>query len=193
MRSNLAKQSLILIVCAMLLCTGCSLFEPRDAELPDTDSSPWQTPSVPTAVFQNMRTGLQDLTGSNYERSLHSEFTYEPDPTTRSLVNDESKWLDYTDDVEKQVTQRMISEASALTVVLTNSPLTDTGTFAQFEGTYVLTITRLADGAVETFEGTARYDLIRGTEGWQLSKWQDLSWATSGNPTWGVLRARYRE
>ena len=193
MRFKPPRTGLVAVVCAVLLCTGCSIFEPREAEPPDDSASPWQPPNLPTNVFQNMRTGLEDLTGVNYERSLHSSFTYVPDPQTEAVINDPSKWINYTDEVEKQVTQRIVSEASVLTVVFTNTPKSDTGQEAEFEGTYKLERTNQATGQVEIYEGIALYTLVRGSQGWQISRWEDREWLPDGNPSWGVLRGTLRQ
>jgi len=171
------------------LGSGCSLFEPREAEKPGSGGTPWQTPTVPTAVFRNMESGLEDLTGVNYERSLNDGFTFIPEPNDAQNYPQLQNW---TQDDEVGVVQRLVGDASDINVTFTNTLITDTGGFAQFEGPYKLVVKSVATGETTEYRGRARYDLIRSGTGWQLSKWEDIE-REPPFATWGFLRATLKQ
>lgn len=184
------RWSVYIVPLLMLVSAGCSLFEPRDAEPPGSGGTPWQVPTVPTAVFRNMESGLEDLTGVNYERSLNDAFTYVPDGGTASQFPP-GRFENWSRQDEITVIQRIVGDNSDVSVTFTNTPITDTGSFAQFEGTYALVLTSTATGDVTEYRARARYDLVRSGSGWQLVKWEDLD-PESGFATWGFLRGTFR-
>ena len=163
------RWSAYIVPLLMLVSVGCSLFEPREADAPGSSGTPWQVPTVPTAVFRNMENGLEDLTGVNYERSLNDAFVYIPDGGTLSQFPP-GRFDNWTRQDEVTVTQRIVGDNSDVSVTFTNTPITDTGAFAQCEGTYALVLTSTATGTVTAYRGRARYDLIRSGSGWQPVK-----------------------
>lgn len=171
---------------------GC-VFEPRDAEAPGTDSgSTWEPANVPSKVFINLRTGVEDLTGANYERSLNPNFTFIPTPEDENQLGKEV-FENWDVDVEKQVLQKTLGDASIAEVSFVNpSNLLGTSTTATFKSPYILKLTNATTGDVNEFQGVAEYDMVKVSSGWQLLQWRDIEFV-EGFATWGFLRGNNRQ
>ena len=183
----------VMLVCALVAgaaAPGC-IFETREPIPPGSGSSSWLTPDFPDKIFANLKSGLEELDGENYNRSLNDIFTFVPlpDDVDQFPAGTYGNW---TAEVEKTVVQGIVSDASAISVAFDN--LTQTisqGQNAQFESDYTLTVTNAISG-VETFKGKARLDMLNGSKGWELIRWEDIE-RVSGFATWGFLRGRIRQ
>lgn len=179
------------LVAGLVLATGC-LFEPREANNPDSGST-WVKPDLPSKVFANMETGIEDLSGGNYERSIGAAFTVVPLPGDIAQNGPEA-YAGWNAEVELSVLQRMLGSASKIEVEFTGlNPVNEQGDLFQFEASYTLTITPINDPlALEIYQGKARFDFLNGSSGYELIKWEDLE-TVPGFPTWGYLRGILRQ
>jgi hypothetical protein len=174
------------VALVLLVSVGCSIFDTRDPEPPGGGGTPWIAPTVPSFVFTNMKNGLEDLTGVNYEKSLAETFTFVPMPADVDKLGPEV-YVDWTRAVEVQVTQRILASASKVVVAfISPEQILDQDPFAAFEAPYELTIMD-TQGGVETYKGKARFDMQRLNQGWHLIKWEDQE-GVQGFATWGYLR-----
>jgi hypothetical protein len=186
-------RRLFLVAAALTLglLSGC-LFDTRDAEDPGASPSTWQVPSVPTRVFLNMASGLEELTGVNYTRSIHDNFTFVPLPEDANNPTLAGKFDNWTADVEKNVVNRLTSESSSMQVSFTNrQQIRDQNPFADFRVDYELIVTSPA-APPDTIRGKAQFDMQDGSKGWQLVRWEDIE-RVSGFATWGFLRGSLRQ
>lgn len=171
--------------------TGC-IFEVRDAQPPSSGST-WLVPDDPQRVFQNMESGLEDLSGVNYTRSLDDAFTF--NPTVEDSLNPTlaGKFDNWTVDVEKEVTEIILSEASSLKVAFTErDQIFDSSAEVKFKLRYELEIiTNTVPPDTLTYKGRAQFDIVNGSKGWQLRRWRDEE-RESGFATWGFLRGARR-
>ena len=177
---------------AMAPLVGCGVFEPRDAQAPTAEGTSWVVPDFPEKVFQNLKSGLEDGTGVNYERSLHTLFTFIPLDEDANQIGPD-KYLNWTRDVETQVMQRMLAEASKVEVEFV-TPILEEGspTDAKFRAKYELKITDRAQPPVTTeYQGTAFFD-FKKTVQWELIQWQDIEFE-AGFASWGFLRGTLRQ
>ena len=190
---HLCISRLLVALAIIGLASGCSVFDVRDAEAPGGEGSNWQVPDVPQAVFVNMQTGLEDLTGVNYTRSLNDPFTFVPlqeDLQNPSLAG---KFVDWTIEVETQVTERLVAESSAIAVIFTNiTQIRDQSPFADFQADYELKVTSTATGQEIIYKAKAQFDMQEGSKGWQLVRWVDIE-RVSGFASWGFLRGSLRQ
>ncbi len=178
------------VVAGVCLVTGC-LFDTRDAQDPATGST-WQVPTVPQRVFLNMESGLEDLSGVNYTRSLHDNFTFVPLPEDAANPTLAGKFDNWTRAVEEDVVNRMVSESSSIEVSFTNRlQIRDQNPFADFQADYLL-ILFSNSLPVDTARGKAQFDMQDGSKGWQLTRWEDIE-RVSGFATWGFLRGSLRQ
>ncbi len=174
------------LIAGLIFATGC-LFEPREANNPDSGST-WIKPDYPNKVFANMETGLEDLSGGNYERSIGETFTFVPLPGDVAQLGQET-YSGWNAEIEISVLQKLLGDASKIEVAFTSlNPVNQAGDLSQWEASYNLEITPLADpSAKEIYQGKARFDFLNGSKGYELVKWEDIE-AVLGFPTWGYLR-----
>ena len=178
------------VTCLLLILVGCSVFEPREAEPPGSGGTPFLPPDFPATVFSNMESGLEDLTGVNYEKSLGDAFTFIPLPSDVDKLGSEV-FRDWIKAVELEVTDKILGDATTLQVAFINpEQIRDEADFADFRAPYELTIT-WTSGATETFKGVAQFDMQRLGQGWHLIRWTDQE-GVEGFATWGYLRGSTR-
>jgi hypothetical protein len=182
------RMALVLIVSAG---TGC-IFEVRDAQPPSSGST-WVVPDDPQRVFQNMVTGLEDLTGVNYSRSLNDAFVFSPTPEDSLNPTLAGKFVNWNLDVENEVTDIILSEASELQVSFTErDQIFDSSLEVKFKVRYDLQIvTNTVPPDTINYKGRAQFDMINGSKGWQLQRWRDEE-REIGFATWGFLRGSRR-
>lgn len=175
----------LLVAVSLAALVGCDIFDTRDAEAPGTGGTPWVPPTLPAQVFINLESGLEDLTGANYEKSLGDAFTFVPlDADVDKLGPD--VYRDWTKTVEVQVTETILNDAQSVEVVFIKTQIRDEADFADFRVTYDLDVA-YSRGDSETFKGVAQFDLQRIGGNWQLIRWTDQE-GIEGFATWGYLR-----
>jgi hypothetical protein len=186
-----------LLLLATLAPGGC-IFEPRTAETPETgtDQYPWVVPNRPKDVFVNLKSGLASNRDSNYKRSLDdSTFTFIPFADAENVYP--GKFAGWNASVE----------LSVLTMIKTNYLGTRSVQFgdanlnftyeneqvslATYEGAYTITLNFGDSRPAEVYAGIARFEIVQGTQGWVLSKWEDIG-QVAGNATSGMLRGALR-
>ena len=189
--ATLRTAGRVLLVAFLLAASvGCGVFEPREAETPGTGGTPWVSPQVPSQVFLNLESGLEDLTGVNYEKSLGDAFTFIPLPTDLDALG-EAAFANWTKAVEVDVTQKILADATKLTVSFINpQQIRNEADFADFRAPYELIVTHTR-GEVDTFKAVAQFDMQRLGQGWSLIRWTDQE-GVEGFSTWGYLRGTTR-
>ncbi len=185
MRFHKIDRTVLVVIASFFVLVGCDIFDTRDAEIPGTGGTPWVPPTLPAQVFINLESGLEDLTGANYEKSLADVFTFVP------LAADVDKlgadvYKDWTKTVEVGVTDVLLNDSRTVAVEFIKTQIRDEADFADFRVTYQLVVT-YTRGATETFKGVARLDLQRVGGNWQLIRWEDQE-GVEGFATWGYLR-----
>lgn len=190
-KQTLSRSLLWCLVAGLVLATGC-LFEPREANNPDSGST-WIKPDFPNKVFANMETGLEDLSGGNYERSIGDTFVFIPLPGDIAQ-NGAEAYNGWNSEVEISVMRKLLGDATKIEVAFTGvTPAGQQGDLYQYEASYNLTITPINDpSTLEIYQGKARFDFLNGSKGYELVKWEDIE-AVLGFPTWGYLRGILRQ
>ena len=142
-------------------------------------------------MFLNLASGLEDLSGVNYTRSLHDNFTFVPGPEDAANPTLAGKFDNWTRTVEENVVNRVVAESSSIEVSFTNRlQIRDQNPFADFQADYLL-ILFSNSLPVDTVRGKAQFDMQDGSKGWQLTRWEDIE-RVSGFATWGFLRGSLR-
>lgn len=168
------------------------IFSTREAEPPSDGPTNWVVPNVPTQVFINMRTGLEDLTGVNYKKSIQDAFTFIPlpeDATNPTLIGAFDNW---TASVEKEVVDKLMASATTVRVTFTNIEATYEQTpYAYYNVDYYLAVTQ-SGVPPDTLRAKAEIRMQDGSKGWQMIRWQDIE-RVSGYASWGFLRGTLRQ
>jgi hypothetical protein len=173
--------------------SACSVFDTREADAPGGEGTTWQVPSVPSRVFINLRTGLEELNGVNYVRSIGDVFTFVPLPVDEGAQDLQGKFVDWTKAVEEDVVNRLVAESAELTVSFDFTQIRDENPFADFDVDYIL-MQRLLTAPQDTiqYRGKARLEMRDGSGGWQIIKWTDIE-EVEGFETWGRKRGELRQ
>jgi hypothetical protein len=192
-----SRCALLLMIFVMLAGSGC-IFEPREAEKPTGgDQYPWVTPNAAKDVFLNLKSGLAANVDSNYELSLDATFTF--GPTDRDSINlGADKFANWTKAVEinwLKTVKTLYPGARTIQFGDQNGNFAyenvDTGR-ATFQGVYSMTLDRGDGSAKEVYAGTARFTIVRGSTGWALTVWRDIS-DNGTDPTSSYLRGSLRQ
>jgi hypothetical protein len=178
-------RCILVIAASLAALAGCDIFETREAEVPGSGGTPWVSPTLPAQVFINLESGLEDLTGANYEKSLGDAFTFVPLPADVDKLGPDV-YSDWTKAVEVEVTERILNDAQAVAVEFIKTQIRDEADFADFRVTYQLVVT-YTNGDSETFKGVAQFDMQRIAGNWQLIRWTDQE-GVEGFATSGYLR-----
>ena len=193
------RARIILITVAMILgvTAGGCVFEPREAEEPDTGGGgTWIAPNQPKDVFLNLMSGLEADANSNYERSLDQNFTFIPLPEDVVALGSEAfeGW-------NKEIEMEMLNRLKGIFLGERAIQFGDedmvfdredeySGRW-EFEGEYIITLDPGDGSDVETYAGRAIFYLEKMTQGWMLTKWEDID--VSGSfPSSGYLRGILR-
>jgi hypothetical protein len=176
-----------LLAVLLAAAVGGCIFEPRDSQPPEDDTgSSWVVPDSPTKVFVNMTSGLESLSGTNYEKSINAEFTFIPLPGDENQFP--GKFTGWNKLKEMEVTNTIIGDAQTLVIEFSNlNPIQTSTSFAQYEGRYELSIVNKSDTATVVYKAKARFDLKEGSKGWELTRWEDFE-SVAGFASWGFLR-----
>jgi hypothetical protein len=178
------------VAVSLLFFVGCGIFDTREAEAPGSKGTPWVTPSFPEKVFLNLESGLKDLTGVNYEKSLGDAFTFIALPSDVDRLG-AAAFADWTKAVEVDVTQRVLGDATKVSVSFINpEQIRNEADFADFRAPYELIVT-YTRGDIDTFKAVAQFDMQRLGQGWSLIRWTDQE-GVEGFATWGYLRGTTR-
>lgn len=190
------KIILLLLLVGFIGMAGC-VFNPREAEDPDSDDGgTWITPGLPKDVFANLASGLAAAANSNYERSLHEDFTFIPRPEDRVELGDE-----VFDGWDKAVEMAYLTRLKGIYLGDRLVQFGDeNGEFerediavgrAEFEGDYVMTLDTGDGSEPEVYEGRAIFIIVEANQGWMLLSWEDVE-VIGTNPTSGYLRGTLR-
>lgn len=189
------RRRIISIVAYVVILGSVSscIFDTRPADPPGGPGSTWVVPNLPTQVFTNMRTGLEELTGVNYKRSIDDGFTFVPLPEDANNPTLDGAFDNWTADVEKEVVDKLLADASDITLQFSNiEQIFDQTPFAFFRVDYKLTVMdNSTPPDTTTYQGKAQFDMRDGSKGWQLIRWEDIE-RVSGFATWGFLRGTLR-
>jgi hypothetical protein len=186
-----------LLFLATIAPEGC-LFEPRTAETPETgtDQYPWIVPISAKDVFVNLKNGLASNLDSNYERSLDPAFTFIPSADAEAVYP--TSFADWTKTVELNVLARIKTfyvgaRSAQFGDANMNFPIKNEQVgLATYQGPYTITV-NLGDGSPAlVYAGEAIFTIVQGTQGWVLTKWEDIR-PIGPNPTSGILRGAMRQ
>ena len=190
------RITILLLLMGFIGMAGC-VFDPREAEDPDSDDGGgWITPGLPKDVFANIASGLEAAANSNYERSLHEDFTFLPRPEDRTELGDEA-----FDGWDKSVEMDYVTRLKGIYLGDRLVQFGDErGEFeredvavgrAEYEGNYIMTLD-VGDGSEpEIYEGRAIFVIVEANQGWMLLSWEDVD-VIGTNPTSGYLRGTLR-
>jgi hypothetical protein len=186
-------KSLTLLL-TILLLTGCSLFELREAEDPDdTVTGLCQPVYTPEDVIQNFRQSFTLLDADCYfgcfaDSTWTQEYSFIPETGFQDFPLF-SNWTAQSEyDYLTSLSQHFSGENALREhlLSLTNELLTETGDFATYDADYQLTM--FLEDTLHSYAGGIQLMLSRqGTfQDWAIYSWEDQ--AVPDSDSWTVLK-----
>jgi hypothetical protein len=181
---------------AMIVVSGCELFETRPAEPPDTGNvGVFLQPDRPEVVLDNLISAVENLNPVNYSRCLISN-GYRYNPSNSALNSSPEMWANWSIDDERTYFNNLRAAATnsgghrlALTNISTELSSNDS---RQVFANYTLTVlhNRTNLGVPTTISGTLALRLQLGEDGlWSIREWTDIS--SGGEYSWSDLKAAF--
>jgi hypothetical protein len=181
------------VLCALEL-TGCNMFQPRDPNPPGTDSDkiPWSPANDAAGIFANLTSGIENLDGVNYERTLSDGgFNFIPLDQDVIDINDPRAFADWSKSVEVDVLNLMLSESSDASVTFNRIENINQSEYVQFRVTYELRLVAKTNSVETVYKGIAEFDVRRNAGIWELELWRDVE-RVENFTTWGYLKGTLR-
>ncbi|ARA93094.1 hypothetical protein AWN76_007915 [Rhodothermaceae bacterium RA] len=182
----------LLPVAGVLLLAGCSLFSPREPEAPTEAGGTYEQPDTPEQVVANLQAAIAELNTQNYRRSLAEDLVFEP--TATAMARTPALWSTWSRQEEDAYFSTLVASArfgSGHELELREDVLSFvTGTRAQLDALYVLTVHHRRAGVPTTVEGRLIWELTQDASGlWHLSRWIDRE--VGNAPAWSDLKAAF--
>jgi hypothetical protein len=184
----------VAVATAALAAGACGLFEPRNPEPPITPGTGCRALSDSAAVLLSIeeyygRTSRETC----YNAMIDTSFVFVPDP--QDVIEHPGTYDNWDQTVEVKDNAQIASAQKFISVDLLDqyqptivSP--DQLTQTHFQN-YALRFSTSAPDTV-TYSGQAELTIHRGSDGqWRITNWVDHR-SSSGDPSWGALRADYR-
>ncbi len=181
----------LLLTAILILFSGCSLFETRTPEPPLGEAGTFVQPDTPEQVVANVEAAVEELSPTNYRRSLADAFTYKPSDTAAQQFNVWSGW-------DRSSEERYFSAlvAAATVNAVPQLSLNDqrfeilSETQYVFEANYVLNVPHRDPDAPTDVQGHLVWELLQDADGlWRLAQWTDQE--LGNNASWSTLKAEF--
>jgi hypothetical protein len=180
----------------MMVLSGCSLFETREAELPDDGSTGvFLQPDRPEVVLENLISAIQNLNTFNYIRCLNEDqFTFAP--SNAALTTNPDVWVNWGVDQERTYFNNLRAASENTTGhQLRLSNITNelsSPNQRQIVADYSLSVfhNRTGVGIPTTLGGRFILEVESGEDGlWSIVSWTDVG--QGSNFSWSDLRASF--
>jgi hypothetical protein len=172
--------------------SGC-IFDTRPANKPKDDGN--QIPLDDAIdVFTSMREGLENDVVSNYERAISDDFVFSPlldDSLDLNFTGPPNAFENWTREVERDVTNLLLSETRSIDLDFTASAEIDENNFVRYRTSYVLTVVGAASDTT-IYRGVAFIDVRRSGGVWNVVYWDEIE-PEEGFFSWGYLRGTLRQ
>lgn len=175
------------------ILSGC-LFDPREAQTPGEEEDTWIIPNTPKDVFSNLETGFSAAANSSYERSLHENFQFIPrmqdwsDPPPWGKSNE----MDFIDRIKGEYPGERTIAFGDEGHIFDIREDEEVG-HAEYEGKYVITLSRGDGSPAETYAGNAVFIIEKGEANrWVLLSWEDTDIYQAEYSTSSYLRKTYQ-
>lgn len=181
---------------SLVMITGCSIFDTRDAEPPDTgNTGVFMQPDRPEVVLDNLISAVENLNTVNYLRCL-TEPSFEFIPSSSALNSSPEIWTNWSIDAERTYFNNMRAASEntsghrlALSNISTELSSSDS---RQIFANYSLTIlhNRSNVGVPTMISGRFALQVEMSEDGlWAITSWTDIS--IDDNYSWSDLRANF--
>lgn len=188
----MSRTAVILILMTGLM--GCSVFDTREPDPPESGVGTWLQPDTPDRVVQNMRNAIAEMNSRNYLRSLAPDFSFEP--TVAAKAREPSLWAGWTMSEEETYFSRLVASSNflsghSLQLLDVTENFVDDSRWV-YDANYILTVqhSRAAEDVPTDFQGHLVWAFQRSSEGlWYLQAWTDQQ--SANLPSWSELKSTF--
>lgn len=194
-RASLGRTLGALTMTALVLVGlgGCSVFDTRDPEAPESGVGTWLQPDTPDRVARNIQNSIAEMNSQNYLRSLGPEFVFQP--TVSAIARDPSLWGSWAIPEEETYFGRLVASSNFLSghnlqlLDITENVVGDERYV--MDANYILTVQHSRVKEVPTeFHGHLVWSIQRSSEGlWYLQAWTDQE--AQSQPSWSELKSTF--
>ncbi len=174
--------------------SGCSVFDTRDPEEPESGVGTWLQPDTPDRVARNIQNSIAEMNSRNYLRSLGPEFVFQP--TVTAVAREPSLWSNWAIPEEETYFGRLVASSNFLSGhnlqlldIIEN--VIDDERYVM-DANYILTVqhSRSAEAIPTEFQGHLVWAIQRSSEGlWYLQAWTDQG--VQNQPSWSELKSTF--
>ncbi len=191
-RRRLLGACLALFVVAVVV-PGCGIFDTREPTPPEPLSSnkvSFIPPNDPSGVFANLKSGIENLDGENYNRSLSESFSFVPlvDDMLDSPPGTFDNWDKTT---EESVINFMVSGPDTIDFDYDAAVLQDQTDWVQFRVDYDLRVVTNDPPDERVYRGVAEFEMRRISGQWKLDLLKDIE-RVEGYTSWGYRKGEIR-
>jgi hypothetical protein len=187
------------VLAACTAVAACSLFETRDPVEPPPPAEGCRplTGGANAAVIPNVEDFYARVSGATcFNSTLDTSFIFHPDAIDSSDALPQTPFIDWNDDVEKDVAANIANVADFIEVDFQGeyaSPVIspDQTTEVRFYD-YQLRLSLISASDTVRFTGQADLTFHRGADGqWKITDWVDRRGGVADS-TWGFLRSQFK-
>jgi hypothetical protein len=186
----------IALAAALLLLSGCGLFDTRTPSEVGGGESVWQTPVSPLIIVENLRASFEAGNFGDYERTMTQDFFFvadESDVFAIELIRPgEGVFLGWDRGVETQTAEVIFGSVPRLSLDLTliREEIIPQGRLLKYH--YELTLLP-AEGEPSIYagEGWFRTRQEPGSGEWYIFEWEDIA-SVPLRQSWGYLKGLNR-
>lgn len=177
------------IIMIILFISGCSWFNPREADKPWQEESQWQEPTSPSIVILNLQRAFEGKNIVNYSACFSENFIFYGDPADSVFVQP-GAFKDWNYNVEVDVATKLFNTFADIELYFSDSLKDSTGAEANIYETYNMNL-QTPDSSVFA-KGLAEFRLTIDTLNlWYIVEWKDFG-IDSNCIDWGILKAKAR-
>ena len=188
-----------IVVCWLVLGSGCNLFEPRDPEPPSQSSDSFIPPTDPDIVIENLQNAIAQKNSVNYVRCFADPsrtarpFQFFPSPDAGSRYA--SVFAIWTVDQEKTYFQNLVARSAGKVnaysnLLLSHRVATVTGDSAVYTYDYTLTFEHTDASFPTVAIGNLQFVLgLDNNNAWVIYRWNDYK--TTSDVTWSHFKGKF--
>jgi len=189
------KSSGILIM-ALVVISGCGLFETRQPESPQQGQSGFLPPTTSDVVIQNLTNAIEGKNVDNYLSCLSdTKFSFVPPPDVYSHY--QSVFLMWDKSSEGAYFRNLVAQSANLATPALNLYSTNLtspqGDSVQYTANYTLSWPNKLSNYPQQVEGYLQLTIgVDGSGNWSITRWID-SRLVSDSLTWSDMKARFSQ
>ena len=189
-------KSRVALATALLLLSGCGLFDTRSPSGVGGGESVWLTPVSPQIIVENLRAAFEAGNFGDYQRTMTEDFFFVADQSDVFAIElirpGEAVFADWNRDVETQTAEVIFGSVPRLTLHLSliREEIISDGRLLKY-GYELTLIPAQGDPEIHAGEAWFRTRQEQGSGEWYIFEWEDIA-SVPQRQSWGYLKGLNR-